>query len=83
MYTSSSDGSDYSAIVPRALVFDRNTPNFSIAIDIIDDQVHELIEEFLSRLSTNDGDVTLDPQQARVRIADNDGMTSHTFLDKN
>lgn len=56
------------------LVFDRNTSSFSIPIDIIDDLVHELNEQFLGGLTTSDEDVILDPQQTRVRIADNDGM---------
>lgn len=61
-------------MAPRVLTFDRDTSSFSIPIDIIDDQVHELSEEFFGRLSTADGDVILDPQETRVRIADNDGM---------
>ena len=73
-HNSSPDGSDYNAIVPRVLVFDRNTSSFSIPIDIIDDLVHELNEQFLGGLTTSDEDVILDPQQTRVRIADNDGM---------
>lgn len=60
--------------MPRVLVFDRNTSSFSIPIDIIDDLVHELNEQFLGGLTTSDEDVILDPQQTRVRIADNDGM---------
>jgi hypothetical protein len=71
---SSPDGSDYDAIVPMVLTFDRDTSNFSIPIDIIDDLIHELSEEFLGRLTTSDGDVVLGPQQTIVRIADNDGM---------
>ena len=74
LYVSSLDGSDYNAVAPRVLIFDRDTSSFSIPIDIIDDQVHELSEEFFGRLSTADGDVILDPQETRVRIADNDGM---------
>ena len=57
------------------LVFDRNTSSFSIPIDIIDDLVHELSEQFLGSLATSDEDVILDPQQTGVRIADNDGMS--------
>ena len=61
-------------MVPRALTFDRNTSSFLITIDIIDDQVHELSEDFFGRLSTTDGDVILQPQETRVRITDNDGI---------
>ena len=71
---STPDGSDYNAIVPRVLTFDRDTSSFSIPIDIIDDQVHELREQFFGGLVTSDEDVILDPQQTRVRIEDNDGM---------
>ena len=68
------DGSDYNAVVPRPLTFDMDNLEFSIPIDILDDQVHELNEDFFGRLSTTDGDVVLQPQETRVRIADNDGM---------
>ena len=71
---STPDGSDYNAIVPMVLTFDRDTSNFSIPINIIDDQVHELDEQFFGDLVTSDEDVILDPQRTRVRIADNDGM---------
>ena len=74
LYVSSLDGSDYSAVAPRPLTFDRDTSSFPIPIDIIDDQVHELSEDFFGHLSTTDEDVVLDPQETRVRIADNDGM---------
>ncbi len=74
-HASSPDGSDYDAIVPMVLTFDRDTSNFTISIDIIDDLIHELNEEFFGRLTTSDEDVViLNPQQTRVRIADNDGM---------
>lgn len=71
------DGSDYRAVAPTPLTFDRNNSIHSISIDIIDDQVHELNEDFFGRLSTVDEDVILDPQETRVRIADDDGM--HKF----
>lgn len=67
-------------MVPRALTFDRNTSSFLIAIDIIDDQIHELSEDFFGRLSTTDGDVILQPQGTRVRITDNDGMCMTVIL---
>ena len=59
---------------PRALIFNRNTSSFLIAINIIDDQVHELSENLFGRLSTADGNVILQPQETRIHIADNDGM---------
>ena len=68
------DGSDYIAVAPRSLIFDRNNTEFSIAIDILDDQVHELNKIFFGRFSTANKDVVLQPQETRVRIADNDGI---------
>jgi hypothetical protein len=65
-------------VEPRILTFDRNTSSFLIAIDIIDDQVHELSEDLLGRLSTADGNVILRPQETRIHIADNDGMHNCT-----
>lgn len=59
---------------PRALTFNKNTSSFLIAINITDDQVHELSENFFGRLSTADGNVILQPQETRIHIADNDGM---------
>ena len=61
-------------MAPTSLTFDADNLNFSIAVDILDDLVHELNEDFFGRLSTADGDVVLQPQETRVRIADNDGM---------
>ena len=76
------DGSDYTAIVPRTLTFDRNNLEFPIAINIIDDQVHELSEDFFGRLSSSDGDVFLMFQQTRIRIEDNDGMMAYSVAYK-
>ena len=71
---STPDGSDYNAIVPMVLTFDRDNSSFSIPIDIIDDLVHERREQFFGGLVTSDEDVIFDRQQTRVRIEDNDGM---------
>ena len=71
---STPDGSDYNFIAPRVLTFDRDTFSFSIPIKIIDNLVNELREQFFGDLVTSDEGVIIDPQQTRVRIADNDGM---------
>ena len=69
-----SDGSDYHAVAPRSLIFDRNNLEYPITINILDDQFYELNEDFFGCLSTADGNVVLQPQETRIRIADNDGM---------
>ena len=74
------DGSDYIAVAPRSLIFDRNNSEFHIAINILDDQFYELNEDFFGHLSTADGDVVLQPQETRVLIVDNDGMQQTTFI---
>ena len=69
------DGVDYTSVGPIPLTFDRNNSEFPISIDILNDQVHELDEDFFGRLSTDDPDAILDPGQTRVRILDDDGMS--------
>ena len=74
-------GSDYSSIGSIDLTFDRDTSAFPILVDILDDQIHELDENFLGELTTSDEDAILSPSQTTVRILDNDGNdTAYTVV---
>lgn len=75
-----SDGSDYSDIGTIQLTFDMNNSEFPINIGIIDDVIHERVEDFFAQLTTDDGDITLDPMGTTVRILDNDGTTAMNIL---
>ena len=57
------------------LTFDRDNSQFSILVNILDDEIHELNENFFGELVTSDEDVILTPEQTMIRIVDNDGMT--------
>ena len=74
------DGSDYTGVVPRLLTFDMNNSEFPITINIIDDNIHELDENFFGRLSTDDEDAVLEPGQTRVRIQNDDGKVITALL---
>ena len=65
-------GSDYTGVGQRALTFDMENSEFPIAIDIINDNTPEVLENFFGRLSTSDEDVILDPGQTTVHILDDD-----------
>ena len=67
-------GSDYTGVVQRLLTFDMNNSEFPIPIDIHDDDIHELDENFFGTLSTGDVDAILEPGQTIVRIQNDDGM---------
>ena len=74
------DGSDYTGVVQRLLTFDMNNSEFPIAINILDDNIHELDENFFGRLSTGDEDAVLEPGQTRVRIQNDDGKVITALL---
>ena len=57
------------------LTFDRDNSRFPIPVNILDDEIHELNENFFGELATSDEDVILTPEQTMIRILDNDGMT--------
>ena len=57
------------------LTFDRDNSRFPIPVNILDDEIHELNENFLGELATSDEDVILTPEQTMIRILDNDGIT--------
>lgn len=61
---------------PVQRTLDENNLKLEISfnIRILDDQIHELNEFFIVRLSSIDTDVILSPQETRVRITDNDGI---------
>ena len=50
-----------------------NNLQFAIPIDIINDEIHELDENFLGRLSTVDEDAILQPGQTMIHILNDDG----------
>lgn len=56
------------------LALDENNLELEIPFNILDNQIHELNKFFIVRLSSTDTDVVLNPQETRVRLADNDGI---------
>ena len=50
-----------------------NNLQFAIPIDIVDDEIHELDENFFGRLSTVDEDAILQPGQTMIHILKDDG----------
>ena len=68
------------------LTFNMNNLAFAIPIDIINDNIHELDENFFGRLTTSDEDAILEPDQTIVNILNDDGKPlnlslSDIFLD--
>ena len=68
------------------LTFNMNNLAFAIPIDIINDDIHELDENFIGHLTTSDEDAILEPDQTIVNILNDDGMPlnlsfSAVFLD--
>ena len=68
------------------LTFNMNNLAFAIPIDIINDNIHELDENFFGHLATSDEDAILEPDQTIVNILNDDGMPlnlslSDVFLD--
>ena len=70
------DGSDYQAVGPISLTFDRNTDSRDIMIPIIDDNIHEATEQFRGQLTTTEDPriLTLNPQNTNIQINDDKGM---------
>ena len=68
------------------LTFNMNNLAFAIPINIINDNIYELDENFIGRLTTSDEDAILEPDQTIVNILNDDGMLlnlslSYVFLD--
>ena len=66
---------DYSGF-SQPFTFDSNNDGFSFTVPILDDDVIEGTERFISTLSTNTAEfpgVMLNPDQAVVKILDDDG----------
>ena len=67
-------GLDYSAVGTTTLIFNTNVNSTSIFIPIINDTLHEDIEDFRGLLTTTEPKVvTLDPQTAVIQIIDDEG----------
>ena len=71
----SSAGEDYTDIGTQVLVFDRDREFYDIMVPIIDNDIHELDEEFTASLSTEESSaiLTLNPDNTVVRILDDEG----------
>lgn len=71
----SSAGEDYTDIGTRVLIFDRDQVSFDIMVPILDNNIHELDEEFTASLSTEESGaiLTLNPDNTVIRILDDEG----------
>lgn len=59
------------------LTFDENINMATIPISILNDNINEVLERFIARLTTSDEDVILMPDEAIVEIRDNDCECPH------
>ncbi len=57
----------------QALTFNEGTVSIPITVDIRRDDINEVLERFIGRLTTDDVDVILSPNVTTVEITDNDG----------
>ena len=71
-YNFPTDGSDYTGVT-QALTFNEGTVSIPITVDIRRDDINEVLERFIGRLTTDDVDVILSPNVTTVEITDNDG----------
>ena len=78
------DGTDYTHTGSIDFTFDPMTASdrMYVVVPIVDDMVVENRELFSCRLTTSDPDVDLDPENATVYIADNDGESYPLALSK-
>lgn len=65
-----SDGSDY-ATTRQMLVFDQNDLDH-VTVQVLDNDIHEPLENFFGRLETEDSSTTLMPNSTVIHIFDND-----------
>ena len=68
------------------LTFNMNNLAFAIRINTINDNIHELDENFIGHLTTSDENAIQEPDQTIVNILNDDGMPpnltlSDVFLD--
>lgn len=70
------DGSDYTDPGTLTFIFNRDETSFEVMIPLIDDDVHELNENFFASLASNEDAniLTLNPANATVNILDNEGI---------
>ena len=66
-----SDGSDYTTR-RQTLVFDQNNLDLNITVPVLDNDIHEPLEDFFGRLETEDSSTTLTPNSTVIRILDDD-----------
>ena len=66
-----SDGSDYTTR-RQMLVFDQNNLDLNITVPVLDNDIHEPLEDFFGRLETEDSSTTLTPNSTVIRILDDD-----------
>ena len=57
------------------MTFDTNNVQFAIPIDIVDDEIQELDENFFVFLTTSNDNVILDPGHTTVQITRDVGMS--------
>ena len=65
-------GSDYTA-VDTEVTFQTFESTKSVSVPIINDNLIEIDEQFLLRLSTDDNNVIINDNEMRITIIDNDG----------
>ena len=72
---------DYSLPHSMVLIFDETTSLSCLYIEVTDDLVFELPEQFTLQLYTSTASVVLSPDTATVNIADNDSKSStHIYM---
>ncbi len=57
----------------QTMTFNEGTVSIPITVDIRRDDINEVLERFIGRLTTDDVDVILSPNVTTVEITDNDG----------
>jgi len=78
-WSSLSGGEDYTSIT-TVLTFDGSNTRGCSDVPITDDNIYEDDETFSVTLTTEDGDVTLEPDSGVVIITDEDGGLSYTHV---
>ena len=63
---------DYSGTSPMTLEFSSSVVSITVPVTIVDDDILENPETFSAVLTTADTDVFLQPNEATVRVSDND-----------
>ena len=71
--TFTADALDYTAVTTE-LTFDPDNSRGCVSIGLVDDSLLEPSEEFEVSLTTDEEQVTVDPDRAVVTILDTDGM---------